>query len=55
MNGHLISELCRLDFILTSQFQGVFSPNNLPLHVEQYPSAYIVNTTFSTTPGEHLF
>lgn len=27
--------------------------NNLPLHVEQYPSAYIVNTTFSTTPGEH--
>lgn len=53
MNGQLLSDLCNLDFILESRFRGVFSTNNLPNHVDHYPSAYIVNTADTHSPGEH--
>jgi hypothetical protein len=53
MNGQTITELCNFDFILSFQFKGVYSCNNLPLLVRSYPSAFIVNTTPSNTRGEH--
>lgn len=53
MNGQLLSDLCNLHFILESRFRGVFSANNLPNHVDYYPSAYIVNTADTHSPGEH--
>ena len=54
MNGQTIRDLCELDFILSSQFQGVYSFDNLPMHVCKYPSAYIVNTASKrSSSGEH--
>lgn len=53
MNGQIITELCNFDFILSFQFEGVYSCNNLPLCVRSYPSAYIINTTASNTSGQH--
>ena len=38
---------------LKQQVKGVFSRDNLPGKVLQFPSAYICNTDYSTGPGIH--
>lgn len=53
MNGQTLDNLCRSDAILEQQFRGIYSADNLPHRVEIYPSAYIVNTAFSSDSGEH--
>ena len=53
MNGQTIRDLYELDFILSSQFHGVYSFDNIPMHVCRYPSAYIVNTASKRSIGEH--
>ena len=38
---------------LKQTFRGIYSSNNLPIHVYQYPSAYICNTEPAGTRGSH--
>ena len=46
---HIVNQLGALKRI----FKGIYSSNNLPAHVYQYPSAYICNTDPVGTRGRH--
>ena len=46
---HIVNQLKSLKRI----FRGIYSSNNLPIYVDQYPSAYICNTEPVGTRGSH--
>lgn len=53
MNSDQLNCALKEDKCLNTMITGVFSSDNLPGQVIDYPSAYVCNTDPVTLPGEH--
>lgn len=53
MNSKQLLDILELDFNVSQIVKGVYSSNNLPVTVFNFPSAYVINTKPSYTRGEH--
>ena len=53
MNTVALDHILRTDVYVRDVFGGVYASDKLPVQVDKYPKAYVVNVDPSDRPGSH--